>query len=381
MTDLEPLLRQHFSAEADRVSLDANLVGAVDGLRRTRHRRRVLVGSATLGIAVLVAAVAVPLALVGQHGAATRLTVSPNQPAIPAKPPAGERGVTWAGIQFYVPATWPSVAGVASSDSCARSHYRGGVVGYQSDVPVAAVGCVPAAPPRLEQLQFATVTSCPAGCPARPQPSKGQLAGLPAFYTRTTSLGQQSTFVQVPSRGAVFMLTTNTPARTDDILASAHQVSVDENGCAVDQPADLEKVDGGGAGGAQVRGTPVSGVVCSYTGRRLVMGVRLSPKELATVTADLDRLPARYTAAELRAQQAGSVLDRGGLASIRLSDAHGRIQQVTVQGPLPGIRPGVAGATQSTLTQALSADLSDALPSGFGANAFATGPSAELPTG
>ncbi|HEX7354867.1 MAG TPA: hypothetical protein VF288_08560, partial [Mycobacteriales bacterium] len=130
-----------------------------------------------------------------------------------------------------------------------------------------------------------------------------------------------------------------------------------------------------------VVGTPVRGVVCSYKAGRLVVGVTLNAEELTRITSDLNALPARYSPAELAAQKVPSPLDSGGLASILLTDASGGTQQITVQGLQFGVAPGVAGATQSALTQALAADLSDVLPTGFGASAFQEGPTAQLPRG
>lgn len=394
MTDLETALREHFSTEATAVRTDAHLLAGVRTLRAARRRRRLVTAGSAVAVAVVAAAVATPLALRGHHGGATRVTVGPNQAAVPGKPPAGERAVTWAGIQLYVPATWRSVPGEGDTPVCARHDHPGGVVGYESDVPIAAVACAPAAHPVLEQLQLRTTDGPPAvgltvppgaACPPSVTTTStfGEFAGLPASCIGARVRGQLVTTVRVPSLQAVFTLTTNTQARANTILASAHRVSVDENGCTVAAPSHGEVVTVDGTGGPQVTDTPVSGVVCSYAGGRLVMGVTLTAAQLATVTEALNRLPARYTPEQLLAQQApgARALDRGGLASIRLTDDAGRTQQIIVQGPLPGVTPWVAGATTSTLSQALSSDLSAVLPSGFGAYAFATGTAAQLPPG
>lgn len=393
MTDLEPLLREHFSTEADDVPIDTNLLGGVDELRRSRRHRRLLAGGSVLGVAVLAVAIAVPVAVLGHHGTRAVVAVSTNQPAVPTTPPPGERAVTWAGIQLFVPATWTSGAAALPGSGCQAAEHTGGIVGYESDIPMTLQKCAPVTHPVLEKLRLGTFGTYPTNrgsdvlsrraCPASVTntSSSGEFAGLPATCIGARVLGQLVTTVAVPSRGAVFTLTTNTQAHADAILDSAHLVSVDENGCAVDQPGDLKSVAGGGAGGPQVLGTPKSGVVCSYAGGRLVTGVTLSTKQLSAISADLDRLPARYTAAELAAQRGPDAIEGPGLASILLTDAGGGTQQISVRGLSPGVTPGVAGSTQSTLTQALSGDLSAALPTGFGANAFHTGPAAELPAG
>lgn len=394
MNDLETLLREHFSAEADGATRDVDLVGGIRGLRRNRRHRRRVVAGAAVAAAVVVAAVTVPLTVItSHHGQPTVVTVGPNEPAGLAKPPPGERAVTWAGIQFYVPAGW--LQPLSLSNPCALPSLDRGVVTYPSDTPVVAMRCPPPAHPVLQQLQFGDTpipytggpdpARAPSGslCPDVPsaRPQVGEIGGLSAMCSRDWSRGQWVTTFQVLAVPSVYVLTTNTKAVADAIVASAHRVSVDENGCAVAQPRNIGAVAGGGAGGPQVVGTPVRGVVCSYKAGRLVVGVTLNAEELTRITSDLNALPARYTPAELAAQKVPSPLDSGGLASIVLTDASGRTQQITVQGLQFGVAPGVAGATQSALTQALAADLGGVLPTGFGASAFQEGPTAQLPRG
>ncbi|HEY5334678.1 MAG TPA: hypothetical protein VIJ71_01510 [Mycobacteriales bacterium] len=393
MNDPETLLRQHFSAVAADIAVDVDLLGSVDGLRRLRRRRRFVAGGSALAVVMIAAAIAVPLAVVGHHGDTVRVTVSPNQLVVPTTPPPNERAVTWAGIQFYVPAGW--LQPLSLSSPCALPSLDRGVVTYPSDTAIAGVGCTPPAHPVLQQLQFGDTpiqytggpdpVLAPSGalCPGEPSatPQVGELGGLSATCSRGWSRGQWVTTVQVSAVASVYVLTTNTRTVADSILASAHRVSVDENGCVVAQPRDIKTVVGGGSGGPEVTGQPVKGVVCSYARGRLLVGETLSATQLARITGDLNRLPARYTPAELAAQKVPSPLEGGGLASMLLTDAAGRTQQVTVQGLQFGVVPGVAGATQSTLTQALSADLSEVLPTGFGSNAYQQGPTAQLPPG
>lgn len=401
MTDLEQTVRDVLSADADGARTDVDLLVGVRGRRAARRNSRLQLGGAALAVAVIVAAVAVPLSLRrggtssisgpsaggGQSRAAVAQPVSGTLP-----PPPGTRAVTWAGIQLDVPASWTSRG--SDPHRCARDDHAGGQVDYRDHFAFRLYDCRPAEHPQLERLELGTAYSfdenAGAGAlvsPSAPPPETGSLAGLPASYTRVNIRGQLITLIQLPTLGTELTLTSNSHRSTEAILATAHRVSTDENGCAVEQPADLRPVAGGGSGGTQVVGNLVSAVICGYAGSRLVSGTSLDAAETTALTAALNRLPARYAPAqkEIQAKENAQVAAAPELdvnvtpfAAVFLRGADGSVQQVSVQALVLGPPPGVAGAGQATLTREVDAELMGALHTGFGRPGFMPG---GLPSG
>ena len=371
MSDLETLLREHFSAEADAAPTNVDLRGGVDSLRGRRRHHRFLSAVAAVAAAVIATAIAVPLALVGggrPHGLATvSPAISANGPAArpslqPVTPaPPGQRAVTWAGIQFFVPAGWTTVPAYGCPYVTTV-----GEVSYPYYGPNNAVFNCPSIPPiRHESLVFSAFGAVPNRPAGSPVPVAGHLAGLPATVSHTVVDGQASTSVIVPTLLSAFTVTTNTEVLGEAILASAHRVTVDENGCAVQQPVGLQPVRGGGPGGPQVTGTPVSGVVCAYADGRLRSGVTLAPEQLQALASALNALPAGDQSAH-GPQNSAQLSPDGELAWIVLTNASGRTQQITVQSLSQHHVAGVAGATQSALSAGLFYELVNDLPTSFG---------------
>lgn len=322
-----------------------------------------------MGAVVIAAAAAVPLTVLGRGVPQRLATVSPArsahgpadaaalQPVTP--PPPGQRAVTWAGIQFYIPDDWTA----ASAYGCSYVASVGEVI-YPYSGPNNEVFNCPAIPYiRHESLIFGSLAHPMAVLPG--VPTTGELAGLSAQLWRMTVDGQNVAVVSVESVGATFTVTTNSQALTDSILASAHRTSADENGCPVDQPGDLKVVAGGGRGGPQVMGSPVAGVICSYGAGRLLSGVSLVPEQLQALVPALNTLPGRYPVGRSPHDAAQPSPD-GELASIVLTDANGRTQQITVQSLSQHHAAGVAGLTQSALSAGLFFELVNDLPTAFG---------------
>jgi hypothetical protein len=360
MTDVEPLLREHFSTEADEMPVGVNLLAGVETLRRTRRRRRYVGAASALAIMVVGAAVAVPLAVVGRHGQTIRVTVSPNQPAVPATPPPGERAITWAGIQFDVPAGWLSGNFFCGDPTQSAVVYELQVAPSCPGHAPSVQSVLPLAQPTLLRLDLSQDAPVQDG-------QRTTFAGLPAFSSmQKQANGSYTWSMFVPSRHAEFSLSGASAAAIRHLLATATTVETDARGCPARIPASTPRMP---AAGLQALGVhPVSALVCGYGGSYLVGSAQVrTPASVSALAAAFDRAPTSYSSAQLAAQrQAMSPCVLAQRATVTFADADGSTHRLLVQpDPCSGTYSGVVGATSSTFTIEVGRDLSQLLPAGF----------------
>lgn len=386
MNDPETLLRQHFSAAADSVPVDANLLEGVDRLRRDRRRRRFVGGGSALAVVVIAAVVAVPLAVVGHHGDTASLTS--GGPEGPAN--STTQQIIWGGIAFSVPRSWQ-----VTRLGCGPPQ-RNSVV-YALAAPSCPPGAVlpaPAVPSTVAAAPAPTVISLSVEgvAPSTGPTTETRVAGLPAtfaFVPVTTAVGGATssagplaepepvgtTVVYIPSRHVVFDIDgPSTASRALALLSSAVQVRADANGCPGTTGVSPEATGSGATrpGEQDLGSPPVRARLCAYAGRGLVSSATITDApRLRTFVGAIERTPPALTAAERDNQRMFQVDCSIALSAVAdIADADGTTHVVVVRTQPCGDTPtGLVVSSSaspvvvtSTYTDELIGDLAALLP-------------------
>lgn len=344
MNDVEDVLRETLRAHEWMAGNAGGLAEAATALARGRRRRRLALTAVSASVVAVSAGVA--LAVTAVTGPTTR----PRQPATTAAAPSGWRWESSLGVEIAVPRDW-LVNDYGCGATAASSVVRGqGVV----------TACL-SPEPRTKQVAIIA-----GDVPGLFLPGVGPV-DVRAHPSGTVRLpdGRYAGWRWLAGRGVTVSARTRSAALTARILASAHPVDVDSNGCATRQPAP-SRHGRGDLATQLVPGHPTSLAVCWYPDLSDQPARLLTASWLAT-GAQLDRL-----VAALNAATSGSNPDRPGCKPPRGADAvilaryrDGSTTALTMT--INGCRRGIDnGPRQAHLTVHLIGELTGPLHTGFG---------------
>jgi hypothetical protein len=180
------------------------------------------------------------------------------------------KAVTWAGIQMFVPNTSQWI-----TQPYCRQPYGIVYPTYAGPQHVACFAVLRSGPDELELGDTSAHSVAHGGVSA-------VVAGLSATVRRFSTPdapadGRSVISIVVPSVEATFEIRTPTAAEGERILATAHRVSHDENGCPVTEPAT----------------PPTSSLtLCQYADGRLRDSATLTPPEESRLDAARERAQA-----------------------------------------------------------------------------------------
>jgi hypothetical protein len=271
VNDVEDVLRETMRAHEWMAGDGGGLADAASGLARVRRRRR----QAAVAVAASVVAVSVGgvLAVSAVTGPARR----PAATAAPALPPAppGWRWESSLGVEMAVPGDW-LVNDYGCGESAASTVVRGGGGGF-------ALACFPIEP-RTKQVAIIADDHQELDFPGF---GEVHFRAHPSGTLRLPD-GRYAGWRWLADRRAVVSARTRSAALTRQILATAHGVDVDRNGCAAkDSPVGLGR--DGRLARRLVPGRPTSLAVCWYFGLQ-ADSTRVLTASWSAGGAELDRL-------------------------------------------------------------------------------------------
>jgi hypothetical protein len=310
MDDLDTLLRQTFrekEAEAPDADRLAARVRAASVARHVTVKRRLLVAGTACAVAGVAVAVTVQTSGGGgsQGAPATGPTFTDGRPTDQVV--GGMRAWSSSGLQVRAPESWP--ANALHCSTAAQPTVIVDVSMYQ-----ACLG----PDPHVDQVEFRGAQAL-AATPEHPSVPVSE----PPFYPNTPTMrptkvdgrdaqigsmrladGRTLEVLIIPDLDVSVGATTKDPALAERIIASAHVVDVDANGCPSRTAAVVPgKPTRDGADRDLVPGTPIAASLCSYghdfepTGSKrtgpVVLGhsQAIAPQKLDALVSMLNALP------------------------------------------------------------------------------------------
>jgi hypothetical protein len=271
MDDLDTLLRQTFREKEAEAPGAARLAARVRTAAAARHatvNRRLLVAVSACAVAGI--AIATTVLTIGGGGS----EATPTGPGLKDGRPKdqvvdGMRAWSASGVQVRVPESWPAnalhcgtptkptvIVDVGSIETCAV--YGGPVFDTVEFKGAQAL----AATPQHPQYAVLGPPFYPNIPTMRPTTVDGKTAQIGSMLLAD---GRTLEVLIIPSLDVSVGATTKDPALAERIIASAHVVDVDANGC----PSQTALVEPGkpsreGAGRVLVPGTPIAASICHY---------------------------------------------------------------------------------------------------------------------
>jgi hypothetical protein len=258
MDRLEELVRDTLTEHAERAPRVAALLS-----RDRRHGRRAATRWAAAGLAAAaVVAVAVGVTVIRHHSTATAPATTSTGAATPEPIPAGQKAISYHGIEVLVPASLPIVNFECGPPDRSDVLLDGGLI-----VSCQSLGGNGKSPPGLTTVSLSPIVA--ASTPlSSAQPLVQTVAtvdGHPAligFGAVAVSPGDVTGVLRIPDQSVSIAVTTPSKAATEAILHTVRVIAVDRLGCR----SHLTSITPTGNPPAAdlVPGSPVSAVTCQY---------------------------------------------------------------------------------------------------------------------